>query len=161
MYKNHVLKIRLNTMNIKLAVIMKEANTQDNEFFSPQSLKISDSSILTKQKNKAEKSKRGRPKMPIWDDYSEDEDNGHEYYEANCHYCDKERPVNILSSQQSADITKALLKVFVCCGIPFAIINNPYFHDLLNLLQSSYVLLHNNTLSGPVLNREIARIVIK
>ncbi|CAG8796164.1 1478_t:CDS:1, partial [Racocetra fulgida] len=144
----------------------------------PQSSEISDSYILTKRKSKTEKSKGGRPKMPIWDDYSEGEEDGHGHYGANCHYCDKGRwqrgkpsvmeahlalhckgpvpedirkkwlievakrgekanndkdddvpigkkvktvnqsitshyrPVNMLSSQQSADITKALLKAF-------------------------------------------------
>ncbi|CAG8824749.1 1876_t:CDS:1, partial [Racocetra persica] len=68
-----------------------EANTQDNKFFSLQSLEILDSSILIKQKNKAEKSKRDRPKIQICDDYSKGEDNDYKHYEVNCCYCNKKR----------------------------------------------------------------------
>ncbi|CAG8857217.1 35528_t:CDS:1, partial [Gigaspora margarita] len=43
----------------------------------------------TSAKRKADKSKGGRPRMPIWDDFSEGEDDGHGHFGANCRYCDK------------------------------------------------------------------------
>ncbi|CAG8549752.1 1049_t:CDS:1, partial [Cetraspora pellucida] len=45
----------------------------------------------TKCKDRTEKSKRSRSKMPIWNDYSKDEDDGHRHFEANCYYCDKRK----------------------------------------------------------------------
>ncbi|CAG8805193.1 2360_t:CDS:2, partial [Cetraspora pellucida] len=68
--------------------------------------------------------------------------------------------INKLSSQQFTDITKALLKAFVYCEILFAIIDNLYFQDFLNLLQSSYTPPHKDALLGSILDREIAQIVV-
>jgi len=68
------------------------------------------------------------------------------------------RPVTL---QHSQDITKALLKAFVCCGIPFAIIDNPFFRDLLQLLEPGYTPPHRDTLSNKCLDEEIARITVK
>ncbi|CAG8854767.1 7787_t:CDS:1, partial [Gigaspora margarita] len=45
----------------------------------------------TSAKHKTDKSKRGRLRMPIWDDFSEGEDDGHGHFGANCHYCDKRK----------------------------------------------------------------------
>ena len=69
--------------------------------------------------------------------------------------------INNLSFQQSAEITKALLKAFVYCGIPFAIINNPYFRNFLKLLQPGYMPPYKDALSGSLLNRKIARVIVK
>ncbi|CAG8540235.1 9679_t:CDS:2 [Gigaspora margarita] len=43
----------------------------------------------TSAKRKADKAKRGKPRMPIWDDYIEDKDDGHGHFEASCCYCNK------------------------------------------------------------------------
>ncbi|CAG8835504.1 31996_t:CDS:2, partial [Gigaspora margarita] len=40
-------------------------------------------------KCKIEKNKEGRPRMPIWNDYDEGEEDGYGHFEASCHYCDK------------------------------------------------------------------------
>ena len=69
--------------------------------------------------------------------------------------------INNLSSQQFAKITKALLKAFVCCEIPFAIIDNPYFQDFLKLLQPGYMPPHKDALSGSLLDGKIARVIVK
>ncbi|CAG8818721.1 12588_t:CDS:2 [Gigaspora margarita] len=139
-------------------------------------------------KRKGDKSKGGRPRMPIWDDYNKGEDDGHRHLglievakrgkkvnnnrddefplkkktkttnqSITYHY----QSVNKLTPQQTADITKALLKAFVCCGVPFTIIDNPYFQDFLELLQPSYIPPHKDTLSGSVLDGKIVQVVVK
>ncbi|CAG8806678.1 26821_t:CDS:2, partial [Gigaspora margarita] len=45
----------------------------------------------THAKCKANKSKEGRPRMPIWNDFNEGEDDGHGHFGVSCHYCDKGR----------------------------------------------------------------------
>ncbi|CAG8830008.1 39680_t:CDS:2, partial [Gigaspora margarita] len=47
--------------------------------------------INTSVKCKADKSKGGRPKMPIWDDFNEGEDDEHRHFEAICRYSDREK----------------------------------------------------------------------
>ncbi|CAG8848227.1 45991_t:CDS:1, partial [Gigaspora margarita] len=37
------------------------------------------------------KVKGGRPRMLIWDDFIEGEDDGHGHFEAICAYCDKKK----------------------------------------------------------------------
>ncbi|CAG8855434.1 3711_t:CDS:1, partial [Gigaspora margarita] len=47
--------------------------------------------INTSVKCKTDKSKGGRPRMPIWNDYNEGKDDGHGHFGASCRYCDKEK----------------------------------------------------------------------
>ncbi|CAG8572932.1 19053_t:CDS:2, partial [Cetraspora pellucida] len=149
--------------------------------------------IKTSVKCKADKNKRGRSGMLIWNDYNENNNDGHRHFEARpvpdnikkkwlikvakrgkkvnndkdnkspikkkpktnqsiiLHY----QSINKLTSQQSANITKALLKAFVYCRIPFAIIDNPYFRNFLRLLQPGYIPSYKDTLSSSVLDGEI------
>ncbi|CAG8833813.1 22769_t:CDS:1, partial [Gigaspora margarita] len=43
----------------------------------------------TSAKRKPDKVKGGRPRMPIWDDFIEGEDDEHGHFRAICAYCDK------------------------------------------------------------------------
>ncbi|CAG8511964.1 1675_t:CDS:2, partial [Racocetra fulgida] len=58
-----------------------ETNIPINKSFSSQISEIT--SIPTK--HKIEKSKEGRPRMPIWNDYDEGEEDGHGHFEAKAH----------------------------------------------------------------------------
>ena len=55
-------------------------------------------------------------------------------------------------------IDQAWLKAFVSCGIPFSIIENPFFIDAVKSLRSSYNPPSRNRLSGNLLNREVIKI---
>ncbi|CAB5201966.1 unnamed protein product [Rhizophagus irregularis] len=43
-----------------------------------------------------------------------------------------------LSESKAAAIDRALIRAFVCCGIPFAVIDSPFFRELLYQLRSNY-----------------------
>ncbi|EXX57228.1 hypothetical protein RirG_209200 [Rhizophagus irregularis DAOM 197198w] len=54
---------------------------------------------------------------------------------------------------------RAIVKFFVCCGIPFHIIENPFFIDLLRILCPGYNLPCRQTLSEDMLNAEISHVI--
>ncbi len=58
-------------------------------------------------------------------------------------------------------VNRVIVRVFACCGIPFYIIENLFFVNLLRILCSGYYLLSRNTLSGNMLNAEISHITIE
>ena len=53
---------------------------------------------------------------------------------------------------------QALTQFFVCCGIPFATVESPFFIDLIKNLYAGYKLPDRRTLSNDWLNNEAARI---
>ncbi|CAB5381369.1 unnamed protein product [Rhizophagus irregularis] len=55
-------------------------------------------------------------------------------------------------------IDKALLNAFVCCGIPFKVIKNPFFLELLKILQPLYNPPTRQRLSDSLLKYESGRI---
>jgi hypothetical protein len=55
-------------------------------------------------------------------------------------------------------IDKALLNAFVSCGIPFSIIENPFFLELLKVLQPSYKPPTRQRLAGSLLEYESGQI---
>jgi hypothetical protein len=55
-------------------------------------------------------------------------------------------------------IDQAWLKAFVSCGIPFSVIENPFFVDAIKSLRSSYNPPSRNSLSGTLLNREVIKV---
>lgn len=63
-----------------------------------------------------------------------------------------------LSSQASNRIDQSLLKAWVMAGIPFEVIENPFIVDLFKDLNPGYVLPSRFTLSGQLLDKEVARV---
>ena len=62
------------------------------------------------------------------------------------------------------DITranKALVRFFVCCGIPFSIVDSPFFQDFVKSLCFEYNPPKRTTLSTTLLNAEAANITLK
>lgn len=57
-------------------------------------------------------------------------------------------------------IDQALIRFFVCCGIPFSTVNHPYFMDFVQSLCFGYNPPKNDALSTTILNKEIT-IVLK
>ncbi len=53
---------------------------------------------------------------------------------------------------------RAIVRFFACCGIPFHVVENPFFVDLLRILCPGYYPPSRNTLSGNMLNAEISHI---
>lgn len=66
-----------------------------------------------------------------------------------------------LSEEAAALIDRSVLKSFVMCGIPFRVIENPYFINMLKNLQSKYNLLSRERLSTNLLDEESVRVDIK
>ncbi|GBC39358.2 ribonuclease H-like domain-containing protein [Rhizophagus irregularis DAOM 181602=DAOM 197198] len=63
-----------------------------------------------------------------------------------------------INSQKKASITRALVRAFICCGIPFSIIENPFFIEFLHEMRLGYEPPTSELLSGRLLNQETARI---
>ncbi|GBB84292.1 hypothetical protein RclHR1_09910008 [Rhizophagus clarus] len=66
--------------------------------------------------------------------------------------------VEPLSKQKQEAIDQCLLKAFVCCGTPFAVVENPFFVDLIRKLQPGYKLPSREKLAGIMLSHAVVRI---
>lgn len=66
-----------------------------------------------------------------------------------------------ISDERQAQINQILLRAFICCGIPWAVIDNPFFRDLLTALEPGYIPPSRKTLSERILNEEAAKIDIR
>ncbi|POG68244.1 hypothetical protein GLOIN_2v1778495 [Rhizophagus irregularis DAOM 181602=DAOM 197198] len=67
-------------------------------------------------------------------------------------------PENSKKRKTRASITYALVHVFICCGIPFSIIENPFFIEFLHKMRLGYESPTSELLSDRLLNQETARI---
>lgn len=65
------------------------------------------------------------------------------------------------SSSKEDQINKALVKLFICCNLPFALIEHPFFHEFIKTLRTSYHLPSRWILSNTLFTQEIARIDVK
>ena len=82
-----------------------------------------------------------------------------EAFEANMN--DENDKNNELPAEQAALIDRSVLKAFVMCGIPFQVVENPYFVNLLKNLRSNYNPPSRERLSTNLLNEESIRVEIK
>ena len=55
-------------------------------------------------------------------------------------------------------IDRTWLKAFISCGIPFSVIENPFFIDAIKSLRSSYNPPSRNILSGNLLDYEVIKV---
>ena len=53
-----------------------------------------------------------------------------------------------------------MIKMFVCCGIPFAVANYPYFRDYSRILHPGYFPPLRTELSQDLLSGELARVLL-
>ncbi|CAG8829859.1 23899_t:CDS:1, partial [Cetraspora pellucida] len=58
-------------------------------------------------------------------------------------------------------IDQALIRFFICCGIPFSVVGHPYFIDFIKSLCYGYIPPNRLTLSTTILNQEISTVLIK
>ena len=56
-------------------------------------------------------------------------------------------------------IDQALIRYFVCCGIPFSTVNHPYFVDFVQSLCFGYIPPKRDVLSTTILNKETATVL--
>jgi hypothetical protein len=61
-----------------------------------------------------------------------------------------------LSQERIHEITRACVRAFVICGIPWHIIENPFFIEFLKTLRPGYIPPSSETLSGQLFAQEIA-----
>ena len=64
----------------------------------------------------------------------------------------------LLTKERNDSINRALIKAFVCCGISFSVVSNPYFIDLLQQLRPAYQPPSKSILSGKFLDTEISNV---
>lgn len=60
-----------------------------------------------------------------------------------------------------ARVDKSLVRFFVCCGIPFIVVDSPFFQDFVKSLNFKYEIPKRTALSTTCLNAEIANITLK
>lgn len=63
-----------------------------------------------------------------------------------------------LPDKKVDSINKALIRAFVCSGVPFNVINNPFFKEFLYELRPNYNPPSRQTLSNQLLSKEIAKV---
>jgi len=68
---------------------------------------------------------------------------------------------NQLDELRVEKINKALIRLFICCGIPFSVVDSPFFIDFAKSLCYEYKAPKRTTLSTRYLNAEIADITLK
>ena len=66
-----------------------------------------------------------------------------------------------LGSGRKGVIDVALIKAFVCCGLPWSLIEHPFFIELLKQLRPNYNLPDRKTLVNTLLTEEILRVSVK
>lgn len=62
---------------------------------------------------------------------------------------------------QKDKIDQALIRFFICCGIPFSTVNHPYFMDFIQSLCLGYIPPKRTVLSTNILNKEISTVLAK
>src|SRR4051812_789132 len=65
------------------------------------------------------------------------------------------------SLEKEKQINNALVKLFVCCNLPFALVEHPFFHEFIKVLRATYHLPTCWVLSNTCLLQEVARIDVK
>ncbi|GBC49556.1 ribonuclease H-like domain-containing protein [Rhizophagus irregularis DAOM 181602=DAOM 197198] len=66
-----------------------------------------------------------------------------------------------LSKERKEDIDTALIKAFVCCGLPWHLVEHPFIIELFKQLRSNYSLPDRKTLADTMLTQEILRVNVK
>ena len=66
-----------------------------------------------------------------------------------------------LTTERNDNINRALIRAFVMCGIPFNVIQNLYFIELLRQLRPAYTPPNRKAVSGRLLDTEVANINAK
>ena len=66
-----------------------------------------------------------------------------------------------LSQEKKDKIEISLIKLFVCCGLSWRLVEHPFFIDFVKQLRSSYDPPSRKTLSGSLLDNEILRVNTK
>jgi len=66
-----------------------------------------------------------------------------------------------LDINQTDKIDQALVRFFVCCGIPFSTVDHPYFLDFVKSLCFGYNPPKRTALSTTILNKEITLVLTK
>jgi hypothetical protein len=64
-----------------------------------------------------------------------------------------------IDSSKAQQCNRALTRFFICCGIPFKIVSNPFFIDFIKCLCPSYQLPNRNTFAGSWVNQELSQVV--
>ena len=64
-----------------------------------------------------------------------------------------------IDSAKAQRCNRALTRFFICCGIPFKIISNPFFIDLIKCLCPSYQLLNRVTFADTWVNQELSQVI--
>ena len=94
------------------------------------------------------------------------DDNDRPSKKVKSHYSNQQRidehydSLNIANSKVQL-ANQALVKLFVCCGVPFHLVQHPFFVDFVKILCPAYVLPSRQQLSADMLNSEISHIQLK
>jgi hypothetical protein len=65
---------------------------------------------------------------------------------------------SVNTEMDASVIDEAISLAFIMCGIPFRVISNPYFINALKTLNPSYIVPSRKTLSGRLLDNEVAKV---
>ena len=66
-----------------------------------------------------------------------------------------------LSKERKENIDTAFIKAFLCCGLPWRLVEHPFIIELFKQLRSNYSLPDRKTLADSMLTQEILRVNVK
>lgn len=66
-----------------------------------------------------------------------------------------------IDSAKAQRCNQALTRFFICCGIPFKIVSNPFFIDLVKCLCPSYQLPNRTTFASSWVNQELSQVTCR
>lgn len=66
-----------------------------------------------------------------------------------------------MSQEKKSKIDIALIKLFVCCGLSWRLVEHPFFIEFVKELRSSFNLPNRKTLASSFLDDEILRVNTK
>ena len=67
-------------------------------------------------------------------------------------------PEMSITEDRQQQIDKSVLKAWICAGIPFETIDNPFVIDMFKTLNNGYNPPSQNTLSGCILDEKVAKV---
>jgi len=67
-------------------------------------------------------------------------------------------PEMSITEDRQQQIDKSVLKAWICAGIPFETIDNPFVIDMFKILNNGYNPPSQNTLSGCILDEKVAKV---
>ena len=66
-----------------------------------------------------------------------------------------------LTPERQSSIERTIVQAFICAGLPFRVIENPYIIELFHQLRPAFIPPSRETLAGKLVGNELSRVILK